>query len=672
MFSAAAVSRLSPFAKLALWAIAVVVIAGAVQLLAVTLGLNFSVFEKQTGSVVAILIAFACLLVMMAVESRPMADYGLVADAKWRQRAMHGVGIGAGFYLAYCVFVCWIGVFELHPESSTPVRWLKSAAAIWSAAPVAITQQIIFSGYLLTTLRDRHSQPMAILVPAILFALATGSATENGLGSVVGGRLFVGTLLIQTLLGMLRLRTGSIVLPAGLLAGAIMIRKVSSTSRLIDADWHNADLWWTAPHGDPRQAAAMWCFLAIAIVGVGISLWRNGECRLEANSDVDASFKRYMPFSNLFGLATLDRWVVLLWQAKFRIGLLYIPRLIVSLIGSAAFTLLALPERLIAPLLLRHEVPPPIFIVGMPRSGTTHLHNLLALDPQFRSPRNYEVFNPHGFLTGWLTTALLTPILTWRRPMDSVQMTIFSAQEEEFALAAMGSPSPYWGFCLPKEIDRHDRYWRPEGFTIAERNRWQRHYRLLLRKLTLRSPLHPRRRRPLLKNPANTGRVSMLKALFPEAKFVHIVRHPDAVWQSNQRLAEHGLAVFQLQDPAPQDNYATRSLANYRQLVDAYNTDVDRLLPEDAVELRFEDLEADPKATIMAIYQQLKITPSPEFEPRLQTYLDGISGYRKNRFPTLSDQQRQQIRNVMGPYLAAWGYDSLHVGKEADTRVEAA
>jgi hypothetical protein len=41
-----------------------------------------------------------------------------------------------------------------------------------------------------------------------------------------------------------------------------------------------------------------------------------------------------------------------------------------------------------------HAVVGPVIIVGLPRSATTALHHLLALDPQFRFPRAWELANP--------------------------------------------------------------------------------------------------------------------------------------------------------------------------------------------------------------------------------------------------------------------------------------
>ena len=43
----------------------------------------------------------------------------------------------------------------------------------------------------------------------------------------------------------------------------------------------------------------------------------------------------------------------------------------------------------------------------MHRSGTTHLHNLLALDERFCTPRNYQVFNPP-----YLDYGAVRPVIT--------------------------------------------------------------------------------------------------------------------------------------------------------------------------------------------------------------------------------------------------------------------
>lgn len=649
LLSAAALAAAPPMVKLCALGLAVAAVGAAIQAGAWLLGLDFWILSKSASGLL-IAVGLCLLLALVAIEGRPMADYGLIAESNWHRRAGRGLLLGLTVYGGYLGLAWMLGVVHFTTDAVSGSRIAKAFLAALTAGPIAVTQQIIFAGYLVSVLRDRHSRFTSVVVPAALFALA--AAAGKG-WSEPGWLLLGGLFLSASLLNLWRLQTGTIALSCGVLAGCIVVRKVVSKLRVVvyDADAPLAD--WLMPYGDPRMAPAMAVLIAAGIVAVSWQLWRHGERKPEASEDANRTFMRVLPLSNLMALAPIDRWAVLLWQSRFRVGAAYIPRLIVTLVASAANTVLSLPERLLCPLLLRRDPPDPVFIVGMPRSGTTHLHNLLSLDPRFRSPRNFEVFNPHGFLTGWLTTAVLTPVLSWRRPMDSMQMSVLSSQEEEFALTALGCESPYWSFCLPREIRRHDAYWRPEGFSPAQENRWARRYKLFLRKLTC---IH--HRVPLLKNPANTGRVKMLRKHFPRGKFIHIVRHPHDVYRSNQRLASHGLVVFQLQDPHHADNYATRCLENYRSLMDAYYADTVDLPQGTVAEVRYEDLVADPPSAIRGLYDQLDLEITPEFERRLASYLQAVSNYRRNQFATLSPDEQAEVNGAMAPYLQQWGYSA--------------
>jgi hypothetical protein len=51
-------------------------------------------------------------------------------------------------------------------------------------------------------------------------------------------------------------------------------------------------------------------------------------------------------------------------------------------------------DRQLYPDVARQEIREPLFIVGLPRSGTTLLHMLLAADPEHRAPLTWEVMTP--------------------------------------------------------------------------------------------------------------------------------------------------------------------------------------------------------------------------------------------------------------------------------------
>src|SRR4051812_41917392 len=50
-------------------------------------------------------------------------------------------------------------------------------------------------------------------------------------------------------------------------------------------------------------------------------------------------------------------------------------------------------------LVKKESVEPPLFVLGHWRSGTTHLHQLLAQDERFAFPNGYQTAFPRTFLT---------------------------------------------------------------------------------------------------------------------------------------------------------------------------------------------------------------------------------------------------------------------------------
>src|SRR5690349_5937816 len=90
------------------------------------------------------------------------------------------------------------------------------------------------------------------------------------------------------------------------------------------------------------------------------------------------------------------------------------------------------------------RVESPLFILGHYRSGTTHLHNLLALDPQFAAPTLFQVLNPHTFLTtGRWAAPVADRLVVRRRYQDEVALGAAMPAEDEVALGTMTGLSPY-------------------------------------------------------------------------------------------------------------------------------------------------------------------------------------------------------------------------------------
>src|SRR5690606_7569754 len=100
-------------------------------------------------------------------------------------------------------------------------------------------------------------------ISALLFAVPMRLLDPSQMLTMHSLNVMTGLFLTGMLLGLLRLMTGSILLPAGLLAGWIVVRRVVAKAGLLqfeDSPW----LDWVAPNHDPRQAPLMFAFLILA------------------------------------------------------------------------------------------------------------------------------------------------------------------------------------------------------------------------------------------------------------------------------------------------------------------------------------------------------------------------------------------------------------------------
>src|SRR5215469_11666890 len=70
------------------------------------------------------------------------------------------------------------------------------------------------------------------------------------------------------------------------------------------------------------------------------------------------------------------------------------------------------------PSVLARPIQAPVFITGMPRSGTTFLHRLILQDPGTIAPRLYQLVYPYASQASWVGTAL-------RKRWVSLQLTLF-------------------------------------------------------------------------------------------------------------------------------------------------------------------------------------------------------------------------------------------------------
>jgi omega-hydroxy-beta-dihydromenaquinone-9 sulfotransferase len=290
----------------------------------------------------------------------------------------------------------------------------------------------------------------------------------------------------------------------------------------------------------------------------------------------------------------------------------------------------------------------PVFVLGHWRTGTTLLHELLARDPRHAFPTTYDCFVPgHFLLTRSRLPRWLMPI---RRPMDAVAAGWDRPQEDEFALCLLGQPSPYERIAFPNRPAAGAGALDLRGLSPAARRRWKTTFYRLVQALTLANA----GRRLVLKSPPHTARIPVLLELFPDARFVHIVRDPYDVYPSTLNLWRFLYGAHGLQKPAweqlPEFILDTFVRMNLR------FEEGKRLIPPGRLhELRYEELVRDPVGQVEAIYRALGLGDFAPARPHVEAYLAGVKGYEANRH-VLTPAERRAVSERWGDIIRRSGY----------------
>jgi hypothetical protein len=174
-----------------------------------------------------------------------------------------------------------------------------------------------------------------------------------------------------------------------------------------------------------------------------------------------------------------------------------------------------------------------------------------------------------------------------------------------------------------------------------------------LRHLTFKDP-----RRLVLKSPTHTCRIPALLELFPDARFVHIIRDPFVVFPSTVNLWKALYLSQGLQRPTfagLEDHVFKTFIHLYARLEQCKHL----LAPNRFHELRYEDLIADPIAQMRTLYERLELGGFEELLPRLKTYLDANAGYKTNRYSSLDPELRSEIERRWGHVIRQYGYEGM-------------
>jgi hypothetical protein len=344
-----------------------------------------------------------------------------------------------------------------------------------------------------------------------------------------------------------------------------------------------------------------------------------------------------------------------------------------ALLEVATWTCLLL-DKLLYPGFRKQEIREPVFILGNPRSGTTFLHRLMAKDVQgMTSMVAWEIlFAPSivqrkvgralSIVDRWLGRPFYKLLRALeRRLYESVlsrRFTLVEPEEDEYLFVHTWSTLVTSTFSAVMD-DAHAYTRFDKALPRWEKRRIMRFYRRCLqRHLFAHRAESAARRHYLAKSPPSTPKIDTFYRWFPDARFIYLVRSPLQVIPSYLNLME--VQWRAMADPLKP--WAAREwVIDMARHWYSYPLErLDRAPPESYIIVRYDDLVADPEATVRGIYDHLGLDLDPAYARVLKQEAERARSYRSRHHYDIKEMgmTREEIVEVFRDVFDRFGFDT--------------
>lgn len=300
--------------------------------------------------------------------------------------------------------------------------------------------------------------------------------------------------------------------------------------------------------------------------------------------------------------------------------------------------------------------PTPLFILGHWRSGTTHMHNLLGRDPNHCYTSIYQcVFADHFLTTGRLGPRLLAGSLGETRSYDNVAHGWHAAAEDEIALMKLTNGlSFYTALMFPDQAPKFEKYIDFLEAKPEERRRWKKALEYFVKKVMIAEG----GKRVVVKSCAHSARIRMILDMFPDAKFIHIHRHPARTFRSmvHMRSKVDWENFMKRPDQSFIDQRKEHTAAIGERLYTRLIEDRALIPDENLVEVAYDELVGNELDVLRDIYARLRLPDWEQYERAIIPYLESIAGYKVNKL-TIEPELEEFVYDRWRIVYDTYGYD---------------